>query len=261
MRFRIPPPLLFIGYTWKRISAPIKWIVFFCLVVLVNYECYIITIPKTYYFLSGLNKILVQLIYAFLTGFIFYFIIDRLPLEKKRASVNRLLHNSVYQIVTLTKHLLNEICTASGTITEGRQIRCDEFLSVCEGVSFQAANFRTYYHGPVSAKDFVRYYCDQMTLNLDQIVAYFDILDDDWTYVTSGIIDNVNQIQFHLNIRFKNPSFNAISLFVWNTYGLSRDLFELDKSLSGTKQNRVYNRDKYSKSNDCEFQVEVKKRY
>lgn len=73
----------------------------FCIV----YELSLVQIPAYYKWGYGLGKLIVNLIYGYLTGFIFYLFTVHQPLVKKKLNCTRLIVNNIAQIERIIKSM------------------------------------------------------------------------------------------------------------------------------------------------------------
>lgn len=70
---------------------------------------------------------------AFVTGFIFYFIIDFIHNEQKRVSIFRHLNNCVYHVRELSRNLITQICVTM-EMTEDTDVDLKQFDQLCDKI-------------------------------------------------------------------------------------------------------------------------------
>src|SRR6266487_1148749 len=177
-------------YSFKRIDSFIKWILLISIGILLNFECRILTLPTRLSFLIGANKVLVQILYAFLTGFIFYFIIDFLHQEKKRVSIFRMLSNCEYYLKKLSSDLIAQVCV-SNRITSDQEITFNEFSKLCSKINIHTAGCKSWYFGRNTYYLYINKYCRELKRNVDEIIIFYDLLNEEWSASLANILDNI----------------------------------------------------------------------
>ena len=211
----------------KRLYGPIKYGLVISLAILINYECRLWNLPNGFENLIGLNHVIIQILYAFVTGFIFYFIIDHLSMEKKRVSILRLLNNCVHQIHEISSNIIEETCKVSGQIKETQKVTFQKFCSLCDHVSIHNAKFTIWYIGRLSCKDSVLKSIALIKRNVDEIIIFYDLLDEEWTASLSSILDNIKRIELHLDLNGSISTLNMVASPIWNNFIEANNLIRL----------------------------------
>jgi len=221
----------------RWISATIRDIPFiltifflFAIICLLNYECKFITLSMETDFTTGINKVAVEILYAFVTGFIFYFFIELLPTQKKKIALFRLINNNTGHIYDRTIHLLDAICHANNSPGKGYKMYMDEFINRAEKINIHTSDVKVWFYPKSSFKEFTLKTCEEIKNNVSQLIDYSVFLDEKWLNHISHIQDAIRHIQDHLDLNGKRSTMGIAGHDVWVLYGEVKKLFELSNT-------------------------------
>lgn len=168
----------YIIHACKQIDISLATFFFISIVCLINYECVIIKNPWHNNFAIGLNKIMIQIFYAYITGFIFYFVIELLPREKIKVAIMRLVCNNAFQINSRLTTLISEISKVSNKKV-GDIVTYEEFVIYCHAIKIYSTPVKVYFYSTeILFKDFVASVCNEVKQNVEGLTSYTDMLDE-----------------------------------------------------------------------------------
>jgi hypothetical protein len=208
-----------LGHAIKQIDKTLGLIFMIAIICLVNYECLIIKNPWPDSALTGLNKIIVQVFYAYITGLIFYFIIELFPREKKKVAVLKLICNNASYIDARVSTLLAEICKHSGR-KENDVVTWEEFKIYCDSIQIHTTEVKVWHYPQLSYKDFVLQICNEVNQNIEGLITFSELLDENWINKLVNLTDNIRHILNYLDV---NESQSKLDLVAYNIWDLNLD--------------------------------------
>ena len=223
-----------IKYSFYRLNKGIKILFLLSVIYLIIYEVILTQIPapsELFYKIGKAGFVFIQILYSYVTGFIFFFINDHLKKEEKKISILRLINNSVYHLNLLTSDLLKEICKVTGTEINTK-INFDQFRIKCDNINIYNTEFETWYYSKKNCRDFIIYVCAESKKSITDILTFYDLLDDKWTESLVSISDCIQKIEMLLEINKKESRLNLVSTFIWDLHIKSYKLRLLNKGLT-----------------------------
>jgi hypothetical protein len=211
-----------LAYLLHTLSQLDRWLLisfFIAIALLLNYETFFIRRFWENKFTRGLNIVSVQILYAYVTGFIFYLFIELVPKHKKVIALFRLINNNIHQITELMSYLLNEICLSGKPLPEGYKIYSKEFSDRCGKINIYEQSVETWFYHKNTFRNYVLWTCEQISLNVNQITGHVDLLNDDWINALSHIQDTVRHVERFLEVNRDKSTLSVCSLHLWVLYG------------------------------------------
>jgi hypothetical protein len=192
----------FIVYVIRRIR-PIFWVIFIIVLAgILNYEWKLIPLLWVNKYTVGMNTVLVQILYSYITGFIFYFFVELLPQNKKRVVILRLVNNNSIEILRKARTILIEVCHANGVETNGDQhtIKREDFSRYCHAINIHSTQVKVWYYPQSSFKDFVLKSCEDIINFSNGMLTHADVFDENWILRLTQLIDSAQTTIAHLDI-------------------------------------------------------------
>jgi hypothetical protein len=194
---------------------------------LLNYETSFITRFWDNRFTKGLNVVIVQMLYAYVTGFVFYLLIELIPNHKKVIALSRFINNNISDTNRYTKSLLNQICLTDPALPEGHRINLKEIGHRCAKINIYTTRVSTWFYHENSFRNYVLWTCDKIRASIDQINGYSYLLNDDWTIRLSHIQDSIHNVEDLLEVNGNKSTLGIVSVHLWALYGEVQRLNEL----------------------------------
>jgi hypothetical protein len=203
----------------KSIPTSSKIIFLVVFLLLLNHECQVIILFQRNKFIKGVNTVFIQILYAYLTGSIFYFFVELLPKGKKQVSIFRLLNNNMASIYLLTTSLVNEVCVANDPPKEGYKMQEEEFKKKAEAINIHHTHVDTWFYPNFTFKEFVLKICFDIKEYIAQILIHSDFFDDEWLDFITRIQDTIKHIEFHLDLNGGKSTLGIDAIYIWALYG------------------------------------------
>lgn len=210
----------FFLFAFKRIDPKIRWSFIGSVIFLLVYECLLTTTSTSNEILLLLGKagnVLIQILYAFITGFIFYFLIEFMNEEKKRFSIVWLVSNKVSSIKYRTYGLMDQICRA-GKLKIESEVTRKEFRELCELVEIHNTKFKNMIDDEIVASEFIFRICEANNTDINSLLIFADLLDEKWISAMSNISNSIDHIFLYMNMLYKNSKLDFISSTLWHMY-------------------------------------------
>ena len=220
-------------HSFSRLDKLTKYVFFIIIVYLFVYESILTQMPApntTFYKIGKGCSVFIQIMYAWITGFIFYFINDHIKSDNKRISLSRITNNNnIYRLNLLTNDLLKEVCRVTLT-NDNTIINHKIFSSKCDLINIYNTNFSTWYFGNISCNEFIHKYCIESRKLINDILTFNQLLDDEWINPLTAILNNINNIEMLLEINKKESKLDLVSYHIWNTYINVNNLCKLNSN-------------------------------
>lgn len=216
------------------LSIKISFII--ALLSILNYECKIITLVWVNDFTKGINTVLVQIFYAYITGYIFYFIIQYSREHKKKTAIFFTLSNNGYFINQYSRGIIEMLCKLEYGENE-TTIKEADFKNLCGKFNIHSTIVKAWYTQSCNLKEFVLLSCKTIETNSREILQFSDVIDIEWIERIDIINTLLKQIQQLIELNDKTSSLNLVSHQIWQLY------FEIEGL---QKINSAYNNKFYS---------------
>ena len=144
-------------HTWRRMEGKLQFTVILSILILSNYECYLWTVPTNAIstFLTGLNKVFVQILYAFFTGFVFYFFIELNRQNKTKIAILRLISNNVSTISSRIWMVIKHVGDEFHGEQTGYTLSHTDFCELCERITIHETKIKALIYGELTFAKFV----------------------------------------------------------------------------------------------------------
>jgi hypothetical protein len=207
---------LFFKHSLAQIG-PLAWTIFVVSILsLLNYECKWLTVSANNGFLTGLNRVICQILYAYITGSVFYFFIEMIAKQKKTVALFRLANNNVFLIERSINTLINEICLKSG-VSKGQGIDFNRFIEYCNSID-TLTPIKTIFYPPSNLKEFIRMVCDDIRRWSDQMIQQVELLDEKWTRSLFNMSDCLTKLENRLKWNIRLETLNLVGGDIWMLY-------------------------------------------
>lgn len=216
-------------HTWRMMEIKLKLAVFISIIILLNYECYWWTVALTSIspFLTGLNKVVVQIIYAFFTGFVFYFFIELMQQNKKKIAVLRLIQNNIFTINHRIEGLLNIIGNLHYGKGSSYTLTYKDFTAFCNENNLHNTTVKAWYYSVSSLYDFVLHTIEEIERNNEYISPFYELFNHEWITNLVAISDNVRQMKNYVDTNGQNSTLSLCAYHIWDMYVHSLRLVSL----------------------------------
>ncbi|MBL7724671.1 MAG: hypothetical protein JNK27_11005 [Chitinophagaceae bacterium] len=223
--------LNFFYHSFKQVK-PFYWFVFlFAIICLLNYECYIFTRTIENKFTRGINHVVVQIIYAYVTGVIFYYFIELYPKSRKKISTFTITNNSTFRINQKATQLISAVCDTVLKKGETCRVSHSEFNKACDNILI--TQNKVILNGQsITFHDFVVDCCDKISKNIDALMNYSDFFDHNWINHLSRANNLVHQLECGLTVAGPNSKLGLSSVNIWPLYFEAKKLLELSNEYS-----------------------------
>lgn len=222
-----------IKFIWHALRQlkPIVWITFIgALFGVINYEGHIITISGENRILSAINSVINQILITYITGCIFYFLVELIHRNKKKIAAHTSIHNNVHLIRERTEYLLNEISKQTIKKTDSPRLKEEDFFRCCNNLDVDKININVWFLPKCTLREFILKNCEDIKQATEEILVFSDLLDEKWLYSTSKIGGLATRISDMLDIRFATP--HPEGYFIWGLWAESSRLNELSREYS-----------------------------
>ena len=191
-----------------------------------NYEGKFIKLTIDTKFTRSINAILNQILLTYITGCIFYFLIEILYKVKKKIAVYSAIQNNVFLIIERTEFLINEIGKAN-TKEKKLYLNDDMFREHCDKINIDKQMVSVWFYPTYTFRQFLIRSCEEIKVAADEILSFSELFDEKWAYSLSKISGlSVKTIKW-LDVRFSKPTIE--SYFLWGLYAEVERLKVLSK--------------------------------
>lgn len=236
---KLKQQFILIRMSFNQIGFIFKILFIIALLGILNYESQFIPLIWDNKFTQAINKISVEILYGYITGFIFYFLIELIQRSKKRAALFRLINNNQFNISKLTELLILSLQKVETYNTT--KIYFKDFLEFCKKRE-STDEIWTWWRGKIVTAEFVIHTCREINSLTNSITTHADILDEKWINCLSNIADETYKIERKLQQK-QNCNMSLVAGFIWSLYSETRKLSELTNKFhkENFKANLIYN--------------------
>jgi hypothetical protein len=142
----------------------------------------------------GLGKVVSQIVYATVTGLIFFFFFQYIPQERKRMALHLNRMNEAYEMVRFINTLLNDLCRFSKKPIGYKIKDHDQIGKLLKAVDTPHADYDT----NKSQRHYSEYIDQTIKLierNNNRLISLNDVLPPEWLVCIDGITKSINDFQ------------------------------------------------------------------
>ena len=211
--------------TLRQIRIGVWISLFVAILGAINYEGRYITLWVDTKFTRSSNAIINQILLTYITGCIFYFLIELLYKTKKKIAVSTSVGNNVFLIYERIKHLLNEIGKTNEEDKIDFDLNFDKCRQCCDKINIDTKKVNVWYYPEYTFRQFVIRSCEEIKIAAEEMLSFSELFDEKWVYSLSKISGLSTKITKGLDIRFSKPTIE--SYYVWGLYAEIGRLKEL----------------------------------
>lgn len=217
----------------KEVSSS-YWLIFlFAILSLLNYECEIVELKFGSQALIGINKVFVEILYAYVAGAIIFFFVETIPKAKRKASIYLFINNSTYWIYQYTSRIIKTISYPNIEPGKKFKINRDNFMGFAKEIYVSRDYAIESGMAPVLYKDYIIEYCNKIMISIDRMVPFLGDFDYSWIHTTSKIQDLVYKISEFLAWGEAQAKLEIAAQSLWPLNFHAKELFELCNSFHG----------------------------
>ncbi len=187
-------------------------------------EFFISNLMIELYMVQALIKVSLNLSYSYFAGFVLYYFVVFLPLERKKVAAFRTISNSLSRINAISRYIIYSIYRSSA---ESKNIKFDEidvdnFREICRSVDaeerciveaqyFQNIEFVNWYEA-------LEFNSKLINKNIESIMNFSDCLEPNLLRVLLGIEDDLNTVVSLINpnnARLKITLYSCADEILW----------------------------------------------
>jgi hypothetical protein len=228
----------FLYDTFAKLEFIFKFLFWASLILLINYECKIVILFWENKITRGLSSVGIAILNAYVTGFIFYFLIELTKRNKKRSAVFRFVLNKEFEIYERVNFLLEEIIRANKSDPGKYQVDFDKFTKMCSSINIFTKLVRVWiYPQTLTFREFVLRICEDINSNTNDILVHVELFDEQWLKSLSHISDDISNVKSNLELNGIKSTLSLVYGDVWNLYAESQNLHKLANKYYATDRN------------------------
>jgi hypothetical protein len=204
------------------INLAMVYIFIGCLIFLSLYECWISNVPAPIEIMIGIGKVFVQVLYATLTGIIFYFFVEHVPSFRRKLAFHLNRQNEAYKIHRFIETVINDLCLVAGK-SPGEKISSAEELHLL----LNSPNLESHmYDAGPSQRDYNTYITETINIMHDHCnrwLVHSDSLEPEWIVCLTGIEKNILMCKTH---SYNGTLLWSIKVFAENLFKMSQNFHQ-----------------------------------
>jgi xanthosine utilization system XapX-like protein len=170
-------------FAWRRTNAAIKIAFISAIIILIIYELILLQIPapnKIIYNLGRVGIVFIQILYAFVTGCIFYFVIEISQRESRRAALFFILKGKVHSLRTLLSGFVQEVCKNDISLKDWEEINFERFCAIFEEGMVNSKNISSTRLGSLSYQDYYLKMIEIIKQDILILLSFSELLNNKW---------------------------------------------------------------------------------